>query len=124
MKLKTPVTMILTTGLLVAAALAVLTTGCGPASSPEGGAGGTGLFLTVSQPKDNSVASADRIEVKGSTSPGAVVSVNQEAVSADEKGNFAVTIGLEEGTNVLEVCASDATGKTAEVTLVVALVKQ
>jgi len=82
------------------------------------------LFLTVTEPQDNTITSADSIDVKGRTSPGATVSVNEEIVSAVNEGNFVITIGLDEGINTIEVHASDETGKEAQVTLIVTLVKQ
>jgi len=110
--------------------LPLLATSCGSASSPKDTSGtslptdGAGLFLTVTEPQDNTITSADSIDVKGRTSPGATVSVNEEIVSAVNEGNFVITIGLDEGINTIEVHASDETGKEAQVTLIVTLVKQ
>jgi hypothetical protein len=83
----------------------------------------TNLPLTVTQPVDGSIVNSDTVEVKGRTSPGAVVSVNDEIVNADAQGAFTLTIPLEEGLNTLEVIASDDTGNEASVSLTVAYVK-
>lgn len=66
---------------------------------------------------------SDKVEVRGRTSPGAVVSVNDEIVNADAQGIFTLTVPLEEGLNILEVVASDDAGNEAKVSLTVALVK-
>ena len=83
----------------------------------------TGFFLTVTQPADNSVININKVEVRGRTSPGAVVSVNDEITTADTQGIFTNTITLEEGPNIIEVIASDEEGNEARTSLVVTLVK-
>jgi len=93
---------------------------CAPSSPPESSAG---LTLTVTQPADNSIISADEVEVRGHTSPGAVVSVNDEVTTADAQGIFATTLTLEEGPNIIEVVASDSEGNEARINLTVTLVK-
>ena len=82
-----------------------------------------GFFLTVTQPADNSIINADKLEVRGHTTPGAVVSVNGEMAVADTEGIFAVTLTLEEGPNIIEVIASDEEGNEARTSLTVTLVK-
>ncbi len=89
-----------------------------PAETPQ-----AGFFLTVTQPADDSIISVDKVEVRGHTSPGAVVSVNDEIALADTQGVFTVTISLEEGPNIIEVIASDEEGNEATTSLVVTLVK-
>jgi len=92
-----------------------------PVPSPE--IPRTGFSLTVTQPADSSIVNSDKVEVRGRTSPGAVVSVNDEIVNADAQGIFTLTVPLEEGLNILEVVASDDAGNEAKVSLTVALVK-
>ena len=105
--------------LILASALVI---GCAqPAPPPE--TPKVGLFLTVIQPADNSIVSSDRVEVRGRTSPGAVVSVNGELVEVDEEGNFTITLTLEEGPSIIEVIASDEEGNEATTSLIVTLVK-
>ena len=77
------------------------------------------FFLTVTQPADNSIIDADKVEVKGRTSPGAVVSVNGELAEVDEEGNFTMMVVLEEGPNIIEVIASDLEGNEESRTLVI-----
>jgi len=84
---------------------------------------GTQLKLTVTEPGDNVVVDTDKIEVKGTTGPDAVVSVNNEIATADSLGNFAVTIMLEEGPNIVEVFTSDESGNEANLTLIVSYLK-
>jgi len=79
--------------------------------------------LTVTQPADNIIVDTDRIEVKGTTGPGAVVSANSEFTTADSQGNFAIVVTLDEGPNIIEVVASDASGNEANLTLTVSYVK-
>jgi len=83
----------------------------------------TGFYLTVTQPADGSIINVGKIEVRGSTSPGAVVSVNDEITMADTQGVFTVTINLEEGPNIIEVVTSDEEGNEARTSLTVTLVK-
>ena len=68
----------------------------------------TGFFLTVTQPDDNSTTTSDKVEVKGLTSPGAVVTVNGNLAEVNEEGNFTMMVVLEEGPNLIEVIASDS----------------
>jgi hypothetical protein len=83
----------------------------------------TGIFLTVSAPADGSVVADSPIVVEGRTRPEAVVSVNDVGAIADGEGNFAVTVNLIDGTNIIEVVASDSTGNEARVNLTIGLVK-
>ena len=92
-----------------------------PVPSPE--TSPTGFYLAVTQPVDGGIVNVDKVEVRGSTSPGAVVSVNDEIALADTQGVFTVTISLEEGPNIIEVIASDEEGNEATTSLVVTLVK-
>jgi len=77
------------------------------------------FFLTVTEPTDNSIINADKVEVKGRTTPGAIVSVNGELAEVDEGGNFTMMVVLEEGPNIIEVIASDLEGNEESRTLVI-----
>jgi hypothetical protein len=81
------------------------------------------MSLTISEPEDNTITDVDTIEVKGHTSPGAVVSVNAVVSIADANGNFDAIVSLDEGPNIIETVASDEAGNQASVTLIVTLVK-
>jgi len=83
-----------------------------PAPKPE-------FFLTVTEPADDSIINADKVEVKGRTTPGAIVSVNGELAEVDEEGNFTMMVVLEEGPNIIEVIASDLEGNQESHTLVI-----
>ncbi len=77
------------------------------------------FFLTVTEPADNSIINADKVEVRGRTTPGAVVSVNGELAEVDEEGNFTMIVVLEEGPNIIEVIASDLEGNQESCVLVI-----
>jgi len=83
----------------------------------------TSFHLTVTQPADGSIVEVGSVEVSGRTSPGAVVSVNDEITMADTQGIFTITITLEEGPNIIEIIASDEEGNEATTSLTVTLVK-
>ena len=83
-----------------------------PTPTPE-------FFLAVTQPADNSIISTDKVEVRGRTSPDAVVSINGELAEVDEEGNFTMMVVLEEGPNIIEVIASDLEGNQESRTLVI-----
>ena len=77
------------------------------------------FFVTVTEPTDNSIINADKVEVMGRTTPGAIVSVNGELAEVDEGGNFTMMVVLEEGPNIIEVIASDLEGNEESRTLVI-----
>jgi bacillopeptidase F len=79
----------------------------------------TSFFLTVTQPVDSSTTNSDKVEVKGRTSLGAVVSVNGELAEVDDGGSFTTMVVLEEGPNLIEVIASDLEGNQESRTLVI-----
>jgi len=85
-----------------------------PSEMPE-----TGFYLTVTQPVDNSSTNSNEVEVKGRTSPGAVVTVNGELAEIDNGGNFTMMVFLEEGPNLMEVIASDLEGNQETSTKVI-----
>jgi hypothetical protein len=88
-----------------------------PPQSPQVVAGS--LSLTVLAPVDGSTVSAPGLQVRGTTSPRAVVSVNGELAHVDQNGGFAVTVALDEGPNLIQVIASDRSGAIIEKELVV-----
>jgi putative hemolysin len=75
--------------------------------------------LQVLTPQDGSVVNTAQIKIAGSTAPDAVVSVNKDILIAQSDGTFETTITLEEGVNLIEIVASDASGNEAFVDLVV-----
>ncbi len=67
----------------------------------------TSLFLKV-----NAAAQArDRAELRGETTPGAVVSINGVRAAADERGMFTGDVPLRTGANTIIVSVEDATGR-------------
>ena len=102
---------------LVTVLLLVLIAACAPtpALKPE-------FSLTVTQPADESIINVDKVEVIGTTIPGAVVSINGELVDVNEEGNFTMMVVLEEGPNTIEVIASDLEGNEESHILVIVYV--
>ena len=68
------------------------------------------FFLSVSNPENESVVDQSPIEVQGNTVVDAVVTVNGLLVEVGPQGEFASSVDLEEGPNVIEVIASDFAG--------------
>ena len=99
---------------LVTVLLLVLIAACAPtpALKPE-------FSLTVTEPTDESIINADKVEVIGIATAGAVVSVNGELAEVDAEGNFTMMVILEEGPNIIEVIASDLEGNQESHTLVI-----
>jgi hypothetical protein len=64
----------------------------------------------VTSPQDESIVNTPNIVVVGTTSPGAVVSVNGGLANVDAAGAFQLSLALEEGPNIIEVVASDVNG--------------
>lgn len=60
-----------------------------------------------------------QIEVSGTASPNAVVSVNDNVIVAGADGRFATTVSLDEGPNLIEVITSNNSGNqlSAEITV-------
>jgi hypothetical protein len=110
-------------GLLTALALTSACAGSPIRSSASSvlGSGNQALFLTVTQPQDNSTTTSSRIEVKGKTTRDAVVTINEQITNVDSSGNFSIFINLDPGPNSIEVVASDQEGNSMEKTLVVTL---
>jgi glucodextranase-like protein len=77
------------------------------------------LTLQVLSPQDNAVVNTPQITVSGVSSPGAVVSVNDDILVADATGQFQDLVMLSEGLNLIEVVASDTSGTeiSAELTV-------
>lgn len=128
MKRKASTDQILVVTLVLAMVLALPGVGCGlispPASSIDSPSMSGGISLTISEPEDNTITDVGTIEVRGHTTPGAIVSVNAVVTVADVNGDFDAIVSLEEGPNIIQTVASDETGDQASVTLIVTLVKE
>jgi hypothetical protein len=70
------------------------------------------LTLEVVAPADESASEVGFVRVMGTTS-GTSVSINGLPVSVAEDGDFQGDLSLEDGVNLIEVVASDGTGRTA-----------
>lgn len=81
--------------------------------APRADASAAPLALQILLPEDGSQIDIQQCQVTGITTPGAVVTVNDEIVIADDSGAFQATILLEQGLNLIEVLASDASGGEA-----------
>lgn len=78
------------------------------------------VFLQLSGPQDESEVSSSSVTVAGKTTPGAIVSVEDQVVIAGSAGDFSVSLTLEQGINVIDVIASDlVTGDTVATSLTV-----
>jgi putative hemolysin len=77
------------------------------------------MQLQIFVPEDGGIVTAQQQRVAGVASPAAVVTVNEELLIAADDGSFETTIALEEGPNLIEVVASNASGTEAFVTLTV-----
>ncbi len=79
-----------------------------PTKTPEG------FFLTITSPKDGATQSSKYLTVKGKTTPGADVFVDDKEGKADTNGEFSIAIVLDEGENTILVVANDASGNHQE----------
>ena len=77
------------------------------------------ISLIVTSPKNGDVLGSTNAVVTGKTSQNADVFVNDIAGKADVNGNFSISIGLDEGSNLIVVLANDADGNAAEQDLTV-----
>jgi hypothetical protein len=83
----------------------------------SGGDTQPGVPLTVTEPADGATLTDPTVAVKGRTVAGAAVKVNDEFDIADAQGNFSIPLDLEDGTNFIDVVASDENGNEGEVLL-------
>ena len=98
------------------------TTASTPVTSPLGTTSGTlksGLPLSITEPTDSATINGDNVNVQGTTTPGATVSVNDNVVTADSTGAFNTTISLDAGPNAIDVIATDNNNNQGEVLLMV-----
>ena len=82
--------------------------------TPAKSAANSGITLTISSPAEGSTVKSASLTVKGVSTPGADVSVNEADTTADKSGNFTATVMLDEGENILIIVASDTDGNYAE----------
>jgi len=82
------------------------------------------FFLKVTTPQDQSLVQTSTIEVKGATTPDAVVTVNGSLVSVNADGTFDAPVTLQEGPNTVQVTASNVSGAEQDQVLTVTYVPQ
>ncbi len=80
------------------------------------------LFLEIVEPANESVVSNSPVTVGGNTTPDAVVSINGEIVEVNALGEFAVSVLIDPGPNLIEVIASDIDGKQESAVLAIIFV--
>jgi len=98
------------------------TTASTPVTSPLGTTSGTlksGLPLSITEPTDSATINGDTVNVQGTTTPGATVSVNDNVVTADSTGAFSTNVNLDAGPNAIDVIATDDNNNQGEVLLMV-----
>jgi hypothetical protein len=88
------------------------------ASQPPAAAGpysefplGDGLVIVFAQ--DLMTVSAAQFSLQGQAPPGTVISINEQFAVVDESQAFAFPLALEEGPNLVEIVASNASGQEA-----------
>lgn len=75
--------------------------------------------LVIHEPSIDAIVREASVTVKGTTSPGAEVFINDKETIADAKGNFSISIALDEGENYILVTANDTDGNYKEVELTI-----
>jgi cytoskeletal protein RodZ len=90
-----------------------------PATQTSGAVTSSKITLTVTSPANGANLDSTNVTVKGKTSPNADVFVNDVSGKADASGNFAVSIGLDEGSNQIVVSANDSLGNATQTELTV-----
>ena len=78
-----------------------------------------GVTLDISQPVGNLETSSTPVTVKGRTDAGNTVTVNGNAVTADESGAFTASVDLEPGVNHIKIEAANKRGNMTTKTRVI-----
>lgn len=77
------------------------------------------FYLSITDPKDQSVASSKTIKISGKTSPTATVIVftsgDQQVIQPTKLGDFNTTIQITEGLNLIKITAIEKDGETQTV---------
>jgi len=77
------------------------------------------LWLQILSPLDEAVVDTPQVDVFGSASAGAVLSINDDIFIVGPDSQFKTTVTLEEGPNLIEIIASDENGNEMSVMLTV-----
>ncbi len=89
------------------------------AASVQPAAGGVPVALQVLSPQDGAVVNTPQIQVSGTASPGAVVTVNDTIILVGADGGFSAAVALDAGPNLVDVIASNDSGDSKTVDLTV-----
>ena len=95
-----------------------------PASSQPGAATAAtptalrsgGLTFTLTSPADNAIVTTKTIDLVGTVSQDVVLSVNSD-IFLLKAGNFKQPIGLDDGSNILQIVASNDAGDEVDLVL-------
>jgi hypothetical protein len=79
------------------------------------------ITLKITFPANNAIVTAPDIIIKGITTPGAEVAVNDKETIAGSDGRFSVTITLDEGDNYISAVATNSDGQAAEIEMNITL---
>lgn len=74
-------------------------------------------LIEVAEPADGAVVGADRVQLRGTTEPGADLSIDGVNVPVGSDGSFSIILELVEGANVFELSAADDLGNVATLDL-------
>jgi len=92
-----------------------------PGSPGQSGAtqppSGEPLALQVLSPQQGAVVKTPQVVVSGTSTPGAVVTVNDDILEVGADGKFQSTLTLVQGNNVIEIDASDDQGNEQTIEL-------
>ena len=89
-------------------------------ASPASGATGSGsMSLRIVSPLDGTVVNTSIVEIVGEAPVGSIVSIGDDILIVGADGVFKHIVTLEEGPNVIEILASDASGNESFVLLAI-----
>ena len=77
------------------------------------------LWFQVLAPLDETVVNLPQVDVTGSASAGAVISVDEEILIVGLDSQFKTSVSLDEGPNLIEIIASDENGNEMSALLTV-----
>lgn len=75
--------------------------------------------IMISQPENNLRTADSSVEIRGTTEPEVQLTINNEIVLLDERGNFVQTVNLVSGLNNLLISAKKKHSKASEYELVI-----
>jgi hypothetical protein len=79
------------------------------------------ITLRITSPINNAVVTVSDVVIKGITTPGAEVAVNDKETVAGKDGSFSVTLTLDEGDNYISAVATNSDGQAAELEMNITL---